>query len=287
MFENEIPKSRYKDVRQIGKGGGGVVYRAFDTKWLLEVTLKRLDSSNWDEEYFQHRFLREIQTLRRLNHPAIIRLFDYHQANDKRGTWIVYEYYPGESITDRLKKYPEGLPENEALRIFKEILEGMIHVHKKGVIHRDLKSSNIMLFEEDDSVVIIDFGLATLIDERSQTVDAPSGSPHFMPPEQFESLRETDERTDIWALGVLLQQLLTNTYPFGSITDSPGKIYSMVIRENPLIPEAINESLRIFIVSALEKEKDKRIQSVKEFLSLINLYENHPDTIRFFNSRNV
>ncbi len=272
MFERELPAGRFQSIQLLARGSEGYVYKAYDKQWWTYVILKRFDSAYW-EENFEYRLAKQIEALHRLDHPGIVRYFEYFTTNYKRATWLVYEYYPGELLIERLERNPRGLPIDKALRIFKQILEGIAYAHEKGVIHRDLKATNIVLRDKDDSAVIIDFGLATTMGERSGTMDVSAGTPYYMSPEQFESLKKTDERTDIWALGCLLQQLLSNTLPFGSPPDDTMIVMSRVLSKEPNIPYKIPNELARIIRKALVKDMDKRLGSAKEFLRLIEEYE--------------
>jgi len=255
MYIWELPPNRFKEPVLIGQSSEGCVYKAYDEEAKTDVVVKRLNSMYW-EKNFEYRLIRQIQALRRLDHPAIIKYIEFFSVEDGKATWVVYKYYPGEPLIDFMEQYPRGMPEDFALEIFKQILNGIEYSHSKGVIHRDLKASNILINLDENSVVIIDFGLATTVEERAGTMDVSAGTPYYMSPEQFLSLKETDALTDIWALGCILQQLLTNTLPFGSPPEQPMVVFDRVQSKNPVIPERLNEDLRMIIQYSLEKKSE-------------------------------
>ena len=272
MYIWELPPDRFKDPELIGQSSEGCVYKAFDNHFQTDVVVKRLNSMYWDKN-FEYRLIRQIKSLRRLEHPSIIKYLEFFTVEEGKATWVVYKYHPGEPLLDLMDRFPRGMPENYALLLFKQILKGIEYSHSKGVIHRDLKATNILVNRNDDSVVIIDFGLATTVEERGETMDISAGTPYYMSPEQFLSLKETDELTDIWALGCLLQQLLTNTLPFGSPPEQPMVVFDRVQSRPPNIPSKINEDMQMIISYSLEKMKRMRMKSATEFLKLIAMYE--------------
>ncbi len=274
MFIWELPPDRFINPILIGQSSEGCVYKAYDEKYEADVVVKRLNSMYW-EKNFEYRLIRQIQALRRLDHPSIIKYLEFFTVEEGKATWVVYNFYPGEPLIDLMEQFHKGMPEDFALEVFKQILKGIEYSHSKGVIHRDLKASNILINLDENSVVIIDFGLATTVEERAGTMDVSAGTPYYMSPEQFLSLKETNELTDIWALGCLLQQLLTNTLPFGSPPEQPMVVFDRVHSRIPNIPERLNEDMTMIIQYALEKKKKKRMKSATEFLSLIRMYESH------------
>ncbi len=274
MYIWELPPNRFKEPKLIGQSSEGCVYKAYDEEYKTDVVVKRLNSMYW-EKNFEYRLIRQIQALRRLDHPAIIKYIEFFTVEEGKATWVVYKFYPGVPLIDFMEQYPKGLPEDFALKIFKQILNGIEYSHSKGVIHRDLKASNILINLDENSVVIIDFGLATIVEERAGTMDVSAGTPYYMSPEQFLSLKETDALTDIWALGCLLQQLLTNTLPFGSPPEQPMVVFDRVHSKSPVIPERLNEDLKMIIQYALEKKKRMRMQTAAEFMGLIRTYQAH------------
>src|SRR5262245_24149620 len=211
----------YEITSLLGKGGMGEVYRARDTKLKREVAVKVLpDEFTLDPERTA-RFQREAEVLASLNHTNIAVIHDVQEANGAR--FLIMELVEGETLADRIARGP--IPLDEALAIAKQICQALQAAHEKGIIHRDLKPSNVKILP-DDKVKVLDFGLAKAIENipsnptltNSPTLSMAAtgggmilGTAAYMSPEQARG-RRADQRSDIWAFGCLLYEMLTGRH---------------------------------------------------------------------------
>jgi tetratricopeptide (TPR) repeat protein len=189
---------RFELVRELGRGGFGVVWEARDRELGRRVAFKAVRAGS-RRELREERLLREAEAAARLSHPNIVTLYDVGRS--EHGPYLVLELLEGETLSARLAR--GALPPRDALRIAVQIALGLAHAHAHGVVHRDLKPENVFLCE-DGQVKVLDFGLAHAFGRRR--VDG--GTPAYMAPEQSEGSPE-DERTDVWALGAILFEMLT------------------------------------------------------------------------------
>jgi serine/threonine protein kinase len=212
----------FQIISLIGKGGMGEVYRAWDTKLKRDVAIKILPDEFSRDADRVARFQREAESLAALNHQNIAAIYDLQQSDATR--FLILEFVEGETLADILKKRG-ALPLEEALQVAKQICEALEAAHEKGIIHRDLKPANVAV-NEDGDVKILDFGVAKSLDgHMSTTGGAPLatdagvvlGTPAYMSPEQARGL-PVDRRTDVWAFGCLLYELLTGRQPFAGET---------------------------------------------------------------------
>jgi TolB-like protein/Tfp pilus assembly protein PilF len=194
---------RFELVRELGRGGFGVVYEARDRELGRQVAFKAVRSGTL-REIREERLLREAEAAARLSHPNIVTLFDVGRCED--GPYLVLELLRGETLGRRMEAGP--VPIREALSIAVEVAKGMAHAHAQGIIHRDLTPGNVFLCS-DGRVKVLDLGMAHAFGHRK--IDG--GTPAYMAPEQAEGAPE-DERTDVYALGVILYRMLLGELPF-------------------------------------------------------------------------
>jgi tetratricopeptide (TPR) repeat protein len=201
----------YDVVEKVGGGGMGVVYKARDRRLERFVALKFLPSQWSHDEQAKLRFVREAQAASATEHPSICTIYNIDEAPDGQ-LFIVMAYYDGVTLKERLTRGP--LAVEEALEIATQVAQGLARAHKAGVVHRDLKPSNLIL--TDDAVKIVDFGLAKFADAQQLTVSAPTpiGTYAYMSPEQTRA-EEASPRSDVWAVGVLIYEMLAGRPPFG------------------------------------------------------------------------
>src|SRR5688500_3380273 len=187
----------------------GVVYQAIDRKLGRSVALMFLPQQWSHDEGAKQRFIREAQAASATHHPNICIIHDIATADDGQ-LFIVMGYYEGPTLKQRLEGGP--LPVDEALDIATQVADGLAKAHAQGVVHRDIKPGNLIL--SDDGVRIVDFGLATFVDALQLTTEGSTiGTAAYMSPEQIRG-EEVDARTDVWALGVVLYQMLVGHPPF-------------------------------------------------------------------------
>ena len=247
----------YKILEKLGEGGMGEVYLAEDTKLERKVAIKFLPkniSGNHDD---RERFKIEAKAAASLNHRNIATIHSIEEANDE--LFIVMEYIKGVELSDKIKS---GIiiPE-ETVKIAVQIADGLGAAHKEVIIHRDIKSSNIMI-TEDGIVKIMDFGLAKVKGGSKLTqVGSTIGTIAYMSPEQAKG-DEVDHRTDIWSFGVILYEMLTGKMPFRGDYDQ-AIIYS-ILNEETRPAERIDKGLQNIINKALKKNQDERYQSAWE-----------------------
>jgi len=261
----------YEVTAHLGEGGMGVVFRGRDSRLQRDVALKLLP------EHFAHdadrlpRFEREAQVLASLNHPNIAQIYGLEQVNES--TCIVMEMVEGETLEERLKKGPLAL--DEATGIAKQIADALAVAHERGIIHRDLKPANIKL-TPSGTVKVLDFGLAKALGPRTSDVNATTaatvaggsvagvivGTPGYMSPEQARG-KDVDSRTDIWAFGCVLFEMLTGRQAFTgeTITDVLASIVSTP-PDLDLLPKSTPGSIRLLLASALNKNSGQRLQHI-------------------------
>ena len=201
--------SHYKILEELGRGGMGIVYKAHDTKLDRTVALKFLSPSAPGSEEERTRFIHEARAAAALNHPNICTIHEIGEHDDRR--FIAMEYIEGESLRDRIERGLHNL--QEAGTIALQIASGLSEAHKKGIVHRDIKSANIM-FNERGDVKIMDFGLAWSPGRAQLTREGTTlGTVSYMSPEQARA-EEADHRTDLWSLGVVLYEMVAGHPPF-------------------------------------------------------------------------
>jgi len=254
---------RYQILEELGRGGMGVVYKAEDTKLKRTVALKFLPPELTHIPDVKERFMREAQAAAALDHPNICTVYEFDEA--EQASFISMAYIEGQSLRKKLESGPLEL--DEALRIATQVAEGLKIAHKKGVIHRDIKSANIMV-TEDNQAKIMDFGLArvtksTLVTQEGMTM----GTVTYMSPEQARG-EKVDHRTDIWSLGVMLYEMLTGKLPFRGENEQ-AIVYS-ILKEKPepitSIKSEIPASIEQIVCKTLEKDPDKRYKQAEELL---------------------
>ena len=249
--------SHYKILSKLGEGGMGVVYKAEDSNLDRLVALKFLPAHLLGDEEVKKRFEREAKACAALSHPNVCRVYEIDQVGGK--TFIAMEFIEGESLDKQIEQGPLNL--DEALDIAQQIAKGLEVAHKKGIVHRDIKPQNIML-GEDGHVTIMDFGLAQLTAASLLTrPDQTMGTTSYMSPEQTEG-SGTDNRTDIWAVGVVLYEMVTGQRPFKGDYDQ-AVMYS-ILHETPepltALRTAVPLQLEDYVGKCLAKKAADRYQ---------------------------
>jgi serine/threonine protein kinase len=248
----------YQVVEELGRGGMAVVYKAFQPSLRRYVALKILPDHFQSDPEFVARFQREARAAAQLGHPNVVTIYD---VGEQAGVhYIAMEYLEGGSLLDRLAKGPLSL--EEAQQIVEQVGSALDFAHSRGLIHRDIKPANI-LFSADNRPKVTDFGIARAGDtSRLTRAGAMLGTPQYMSPEQAEG-RPVDHRADLYALGVMLYEMLTGRVPFQA--DTPHAIVYAVIHQPPLPPRQIRPDLspavEAVLLKALAKQPNERFQT--------------------------
>ena len=262
---------RYEVIEELGKGGMGRVYKAFDKKIKEKVALKLLRPEISSDEETVERFSNELKYARKIIHKNVCRMFD---LGEEEGThYITMEYVSGEDLK-RMIRMMGRLSPGQAVSITRQVCEGLAEAHKLGVVHRDLKPQNIMI-DREGNARIMDFGIARSLKAKGITDGGIIiGTPEYMSPEQVDG-KDTDQRADIYALGVILFEMLTGKVPFEG--DTPLSIAVKHKTEAPQDPRTLNAQVPLdlsqLILKCLEKDKKNRPQSAEEVLSQLSKIE--------------
>jgi serine/threonine protein kinase/Tfp pilus assembly protein PilF len=262
MRTGALVAGKYRVVEEIGQGGMGIVYKAEDLRLKRCVALKFLPPHLMSSPELRERFLVEAQAAAALSHPNICVIHEVGESGEH--PYIAMEYVEGETLKDKLRKGPLSAP--EALAIASQVASGLAEAHGKGIIHRDIKSANIMVTGKGQAKVM-DFGLAKLQGGNSITKSQTTlGTVAYMSPEQALG-GELDARTDIWSLGVVLYEMLTGKMPFRGEHDQ-AVIYSILHDEPESLKKARPDAppgVERVIAQALAKKARDRYRSMQEF----------------------
>src|SRR3990170_4784942 len=256
--------SHYKILEKLGEGGMGVVYKAQDTKLKRTVALKFLPRDLLCDSEAKARFINEAQAASALNHPNITTI---HEVDEIEGEcFISMEYIEGRSIKELVEK--KGLSIEEILKIAIQVAEGLSRAHQKDIVHRDIKSDNIML-THDGLAKIMDFGLAKLKGVTKLTKTGSTlGTLQYMSPEQAQGI-EVDQRSDIFSFGVVLYEMITRQLPFKGEHEA-AIIYS-IINETPeplaRYKANVPGELQRIVYKTLQKDRNIRYQSAAEVIA--------------------
>ena len=256
--------SHYKILDKLGEGGMGVVYKAEDIKLNRTVALKFLPPSFSFDKEAKKRFIHEAQSASALDHSNICNIHEIGETAEGQ-LFIVMSYYEGETLKNKIEGV--ALDITETIKIILQIAEGLKKAHEKGIVHRDIKPANVFITNEGITK-ILDFGLAKSSGRTQLTeTESTTGTCNYMSPEQVLG-EEADQRTDIWALGILMYEMLTGKPPFDSNYDQ-AIIYSILNKE--LYLEELNtqlpEGFSLIIFKCLKKDKNERYQQIEELIS--------------------
>ncbi len=264
LAKGSLFASRYLIDGELGRGGMGVVFKAEDTKLRRTVALKFLPTEFGIHPEAKERFLREARAAAALDHPHICTIYEADEAEGM--AYIAMAYVEGRTLAGRIAQGP--LPIDEALDLAGQLADGLAEAHRKGILHRDIKSSNIMLTGKGQAK-IMDFVLAKVAGDTSLTKEARTmGTISYMSPEQARG-EELDRRTDIWSLGVVIYEMLSGRLPFLSGHEQ-AVIYGILHEEpQPLrkLRDEIPEAFANVVSGALAKKRDNRYPTAEDLLA--------------------
>ncbi len=265
---------RYEIKEIIGVGGMAVVYKAFDNQENRVVAVKILKEEFISNEEFVRRFKNESKAIAMLSHPNIVKVYDVSFGDLIQ--YIVMEYIDGITLKEYIER--EGsLRWKDAVHFTIQILKGLQHAHDKGIVHRDVKPQNIMVLP-DGTIKVTDFGIARFARSEQRTItDKAIGSVHYISPEQARGER-TDEKTDIYSVGVILYEMLTGRLPFQA--ESAVSVAIMQLQREPQLPTEINGSIPLGLeqitMHAMQKSPERRYQSASEMLCDLGAFRKDP-----------
>lgn len=265
---------RYEIQEIIGVGGMAVVYKAYDNVEDRTVAIKILKEEFVSNEEFVRRFKNESKAIAVLSHPNIVKVYDVSFGDLIQ--YIVMEYIDGITLKEYIERQG-SLRFKDADYFAVQILKGLQHAHDKGIVHRDVKPQNIMVLS-DGTIKVTDFGIARFARSEQRTItDKAIGSVHYISPEQARG-EKTDEKSDIYSVGVMLYEMLTGELPFQA--ESAVSVAIMQLQRDPKLPTEINPSVPLGLeqitMHAMQKNPEKRYQSAAEMLCDLEQFKKDP-----------
>ena len=268
---------RYEITELIGIGGMADVYKATDILEDRVVAVKILKNEFANNEDFVRRFRNESKAIAVLSHPNIVKIFDVGFTDKIQ--FIVMEYIDGITLKEFMEQ--QGMLKwKDSIHFIIQILRALQHAHDRGIVHRDIKPQNIMLFP-DGTIKVMDFGIARFAREEGKTIsDKAIGSVHYISPEQASG-DITDEKSDIYSVGVMMYEMLTGVKPFDG--DNPVSVALMHMQNDakPLrdVNDSVPEGLEEIVMRAMQKEPSKRYQSASEMIKDIEEFKKNPSIV--------
>lgn len=271
MADDRKTIGKYEIVSELGRGGMGVVFKAWEESLQRFVAIKMLADQLTSDESLVARFLREARSVADLNHPNVVQVFSV-DTHDGR-PYFAMEFVEGDSLTSLIRTSGKIEP-SRAVTILKEVARGLSAAHDKGVVHRDIKPDNIMLTKHG-GVKVVDFGVARVENPTTKltATGMAVGTPNYLSPEVCLGL-DVDQRSDLFSMGVVLYEMLTGRTPFDA--DSPLEMMTNVVKAEVPDIEALNpgvdDNLRLILNHLLEKKPEYRYQNFHQVLEDIAAY---------------
>lgn len=258
---------RYEIKAELGRGGMATVYQAHDPRFKRDVAIKVLPAAFTHDSTFRARFEREAQTIAALEYPGIVPVYDFGEENEQ--PYLVMRYMTGGSLSQKLADRPLSL--SDSSQIFTRLAAALDYVHSKGIIHRDLKPANI-LFDQHSNAYLSDFGIARIAEASvALTGDGLIGTPSYMSPEQARGDPDIDGRSDIYALGAILFEMLTGKTPYEATTPM-GVAMKHLIEPVPRILQVkadLPAECEDLIASAMAKDRNQRFSNAAEMAKIL------------------
>ncbi|MCL2013727.1 MAG: Stk1 family PASTA domain-containing Ser/Thr kinase [Oscillospiraceae bacterium] len=286
-FTGKRLDGRYEIKELIGIGGMSNVYKAYNIVEDRDVAIKIMKEEFLNNVDFLKRFRNESKAIAALSHPNIVKIFDVNFGD--RIQYIVMEYIDGITMKEYIEQI-KILRWKDAVHFIVQILRALQHAHDKGIVHRDIKPHNIMLLQ-DGTIKVMDFGIARFAREEGRISEEKAiGSVHYISPEQATGSR-TDEKSDVYSVGIMLYEMLTGKLPFEGTT--PENVAMQHMQATPMTPrehnETIPEGLEEIVVRAMQKNPGSRYQSVAEMLRDIDEFKRNPGIVfeyKYFSNEN-
>ena len=257
----------------LGEGSMGRVYLAENAAvHERRYAVKVLKQSLTNQAGFTARFYEEARHQAQMDHPNIVEMVDYFQIGDDY--FLVQDYVEGHTVDDILDRRKTGIPEKQSLSIIKDVLNGLDCAHRKAIVHRDVKPSNVMV-DMSGRARLTDFGIASQLGSAKQLAEAGvSGTPAYMSPEQLAGSADLDHRSDVYAAGILLYEMLTGKLPFEGKTFDAVRLEQGGPVPNPrTVNENIKKGLANIVRVALQPNVEQRYQGCKDMLRAIEKYQ--------------
>ena len=259
---DQVISARYRVLRKLGSGGMADVYLCEDLTLGRKVALKVLLQRFLDDAQFVERFRREAKAAAGLNNSSLVSIYDWGELD---GTYyIVMEYVEGETLKELIRRRGR-LSGNDAVAICLQLLAAVAYAHRSGIVHRDIKPQNVML-DREGRVKVMDFGIARAGDSGMTEAGSILGTAQYLPPEQARGLH-VDERSDLYAVGIVMYEMLTGTVPFkgdSAVTVALKHVNEMATEPAQLVP-GLPYSLNQIVLKAIAKDPDDRYQSAEQF----------------------
>ncbi len=259
----------YRVERVIGRGGMATVYHGWDVSLERPVAIKVVDARHRDNPAYTQRFVQEARTVATWRHDNILQVFYAGQEDEL--PYFVMEYVDGPDLGDVMRRYADDgelMPQEDVLRLGRSIAAALDYAHERQIIHRDVKPANVMV-AKDGRVVLADFGLA--LNTQQGSIGEIFGTPHYIAPEQAHNSATAVPQSDLYALGVILYEMLTGVVPFDD--PSPTSLALQHITQPPSPPRELNPRLNkkteAVLIKALSKQPDDRFQSGKELMAAL------------------
>jgi tRNA A-37 threonylcarbamoyl transferase component Bud32 len=276
----DIVEGRYRIIKTLGAGGMGTVFLAEHALIKRRVAIKILHPELATDANVVERFMNEARAAGTLGHPNIVESTDMGFTHD-HVPYIVFEYLEGVLLTDEIYRVG-GLPVRRTVRICAQIASALHAAHNAGVVHRDLKSDNVFLTDKDDAsdhVKVLDFGISRFMESEDHQKHMVMGTPEFMAPEQITDPENVDARADIYALGVIMYEMLTARRPFSN-EDDPTQLLHRIVHDEPpplMRPEVPHGLAEIILEKMMAKRPDARYQSMADVEAALETFMTRGD----------
>jgi eukaryotic-like serine/threonine-protein kinase len=265
--------NQYVFIEKLGDGGMGEVWRGRHSYLDYDVAIKFLKPQFAHDRDLQERFLNEGKRQASLDHPNIVRAIDF--ATEAGRNYLIMKFVEGQGLDGRIEEAGGPLPVDEALDVSYQVLSALGHAHRAGVVHRDVKPSNILI-DRGGTCYLTDFGIALAAGQaRATRTGTVIGTTHYMSPEQIRRPHAVDGRTDVYSFGVVLFEMLTGRPPFDAEGDNEFLIKQAHVQEEPPKPSKLNHAvskpIESVILCALAKQPDDRWSTCEEMAEALSL----------------